>query len=414
MAAPAPAQPTRRVLVGYLPVYLFLFMVGAEMYLVSPLLPEVAADLGVSVTSAAHLVTAYVLVQAVAGPFLGLAYPRLGPAVLVGVGTVLFVAGNVIAALTGDFVLLIGSRAIAGFGVAMAGPAIWTWIVATAPEAVRGTAMGAGMAAFALGQVLGVPLGGFVADVAGWHWAFALLGAGAVVVLPVLVYGLRGADFRPAPSVPGAGLRALSKVWTYRSLRRTLAITFAFHAANLGAYTYLADVLDTRYELSATALGSVGLLSGLGMFVGAALGGRAGDAARARGRTESRLLPVWTVVLLIALLIAVGARPLWLNLAAILVWFLAAGAFDTNQQTLVAAQAPGFTAVALSWNLAVLYGATSWGVWLMGQGDDRTRAVVVAGGVMAALAAGGSIAAMRGGGREAEGGAGREAGGGAE
>ncbi|MFF7249330.1 MFS transporter [Embleya sp. NPDC008237] len=391
--ADAAVPATRRALIGYLPLYLFLFMVGAEMYLVSPLLPEVAADLDVSVTAAAHLVTAYVLVQAVAGPFLGLAYPRLGPTVMVGTGAALFVAGNAIAALTGDFALLVGSRALAGLGVATAGPAIWTWIATTAPDAVRGSAMGAGMAAFALGQVLGVPLGAFVADAAGWHRAFALLGVGAAVTLPLLLYGLRGA--RERPREPGEGPRALLKVWTHGPLRRTLAITFLFHAANLGAYTYLADVLDTRYDLSASALGTVGLLSGLGMFAGAALGGRVGDAARARGRAEDRLLPVWTLVLLVALVVAVGGRPLWLNVVAVLVWFLAAGAFDTNQQTLVASHAPGFTAVALSWNLAVLYGATSWGVWLMGQGDHRAGTVVAAGAVMAALAAAGSIAAVR-------------------
>ncbi|MCZ0992144.1 MFS transporter [Streptomyces noursei] len=123
-----------RLLLGYLPLYLFLFLVGAEMYLVAPLLPTVAADIGVPVAGAAHLVTAYVLVQAVAGPPLGLANSRWGPRRMVGIGASLFIAGNATAALSGDYGVLIASRAAAGFGVAMAGPAIWAWIAASAPR----------------------------------------------------------------------------------------------------------------------------------------------------------------------------------------------------------------------------------------------------------------------------------------
>ncbi|MFJ9616230.1 MFS transporter [Streptomyces noursei] len=376
-----------RLLLGYLPLYLFLFLVGAEMYLVAPLLPTVAADIGVPVAGAAQLVTAYVLVQAVAGPPLGLANSRWGPRRMVGIGASLFIAGNATAALSGDYGVLIASRAAAGFGVAMAGPAIWAWIAASAPEAVRGTAMGAGMGAFALGQVLGVPVGGFAADLAGWHSPFALLGAAALAALPLMLYGLRhSGEHHRHQRAQDTGARVLWRVWTRARLRRALIVTFLFHAASLGAYTYLPDILGSRYELSTSALGAVGLLSGLGMFIGASLGGRFGDAVRARGRGEAVLLPLWATTLLVTLTVAVGPRSLWLNLAAVLVWFIAAGAFDTNQQTLVASHSDGFTAVALSWNLAVLYAAASWGVWLMGVHGVSVTAVIGMGTVMAALA----------------------------
>ncbi|KWT63405.1 hypothetical protein ADL21_03055 [Streptomyces albus subsp. albus] len=382
-----PATPRRlRLLRRYIPLYLFLFLVGAEMYLAAPLLSAVAADVGVPLAHTAHLVTAYVLVQALTGPALGLANSRLGPRAMVAAGTALFIAGNATAALSGDFTVLIASRIAAGLGVAMAGPAIWAWIAADAPEAVRGTAMGAGMGAFALGQVLGVPLGSFTADLADWHSPFALLGTAALVALPLMLYALRHSNAGRRQRPPDNGLRPLLHVWTRSRLRRTLTATFLFHAASLGAYTYLPHLLGSRYGLSTSTLGTVGLLSGLGMFIGASLAGRIGDAVRTRGRDETVLLPLWTITLLAVLVTAVGARSLWLNLVAVLAWFIAAGAFDTNQQTLVAAQSEGFTAVALSWNLAVLYAAASWGVWLMGVGGGSAGAVTAAGTVMAALA----------------------------
>lgn len=51
--------------------YLLLFLIGAETFLISPLLPTITAALQTDVTTAANATTAYVLVYAIASPFLG-------------------------------------------------------------------------------------------------------------------------------------------------------------------------------------------------------------------------------------------------------------------------------------------------------------------------------------------------------
>jgi DHA1 family inner membrane transport protein len=373
-------------------LYVLLFFFGAEMYLVAPLLPTLSRDFDVPTTHAATLVSVYVIVQAVAGPFQGLAYPILGARTLVVAGSLIFAVGNIVAAVTDSFAMLTLSRAIAGLGVSFAGPAIWAWVAETAPDHRRGTAVGAGMGSFAVGQVCGVPIGAFIATAAGWQWSFAVMGLCAVASSPFLYVALKDARAIPPPDRDTrAHWSTLLRVWRPGLLRGTLLITFGFHAANLGAYTFLSEILATRHQLDIAQLGYIGSLSGAGMFVGAIAGGRIGDILRTRGRTEYTVLPLWLLIVAITIGIAVLTHELWLSLVLIPVWFFAAGAFDTNQQTAITRLSPGFTAVALAWNLSILYTAAAVGVWLMSAGPNRAGAVS---GVSALLLATAFIGAL--------------------
>ncbi|SHR28970.1 arabinose efflux permease family protein [Mycobacteroides abscessus subsp. abscessus] len=358
-------------------LYALLFVFGAEMYLVAPLLPTLGQQYGVTTSTAAMLVTVYVAVQAVVGPFQGLAYPILGARTLIVAGAVVFMAGNLAAAFAGSFGVLLLSRAVAGLGVSLAGPAIWSWIAETAPDRYRSTAIGAGMGGFAVGQVCGVPLGALVASQFGWRWSFGVMAVVAAVAAAVLWHALRHADRHVAPvEPPSSQLAHLFRPWRPGPVPWTLLITFGFHAANLGAYTYLSAVLATRYHLDVAQLGYIGALSGGGMFLGSLAGGHILDRVRARGGSEYLVLPAWLAITAVTIAAVFTSHTLWISLVLIPVWFFAAGAFDTNQQTLIAASSPGFTAVALSWNLSVLYAATAFGVWIMGLGASRAASVV--------------------------------------
>ncbi|GCE37872.1 integral membrane transport protein [Rhodococcus wratislaviensis] len=383
----APSRPWADLTRRYGLLYVLLFLFGAEMYLVAPLLPTISDDFGVPTTHIAALVTVYVIVQAVAGPFQGLAYPILGARTLVVAGSLTFAAGNILAAVTDHFAVLTVSRAIAGLGVSLAGPAIWAWIAHTAHEEVRGTAVGAAMGSFAVGQVCGVPIGSFIASAAGWHWSFAVMGISAVLAAPLLHLALKQARPTPAEDRDTAPQwKTLLRAWHPGLLRGTLLVTFGFHAANLGAYTFLSEILADKHHLDVAQLGYIGALSGTGMFVGAVAGGRIADHLRRRGRTEYTVLPLWLLIVGTAIAVAVLSNQLWLSLALVPVWFFAAGAFDTNQQTAVARLSPGFTAVALAWNLSVLYAAAAFGVWAMSAGTNRAGSVSGVAGVLLLLA----------------------------
>ncbi|MFD7642061.1 MFS transporter [Kitasatospora sp. NPDC059795] len=383
----------------YAGVFALLFLFGTETFLVSPLLPTIADSIHVSEAAAASTVTAYVLVYAICAPFLGLLSDRFGRRRTLLAGTVLFVLSNAAAALSTDLTLLVLSRALAGLAAAAAGPAIWAHIAETAPDAVRGRALGLGMALFSTGQVIGVPLGGLLAGAAGWRAAFWALTVGTAAAVPVLLRQVAPRPAAPAGAGAGAGAGggagggsalAVLAAWRDPALRRALLVNTAFNAANLGAYTFLGAVLGERFDLSVQALGLIGVLVGAGSVAGSLLGGRLGDQARAAGR-RLPLLPVWSVLLAAGIALAVAGPGIVLALLGVLLWFTASGAFVTDQQTLAGTVAPAHRATSSAWLTSTMYAGTGVGAWAVGAFGDVAHGTLIVGVVLALVAAAGSV-----------------------
>ncbi|MER7578794.1 MFS transporter [Kitasatospora sp. NPDC097691] len=385
----------------YAGVFLLLFLFGTETFLVSPLLPTIADSVHTSEAAAASSVTAYVLVYAVAAPFLGLLSDRFGRRRTLVVGSALFVLSNAAAALSTGLTLLVVSRAVAGLAAAAAGPAIWAHIAETAPEAVRGRALGLGMALFSCGQVIGVPLGGFLAGLAGWRSAFWALTVGTAAAVPLLLRQVRGrtapAQAQAQAQAPRVGaVRAILAGWADPTLRRALLVNTVFNTANLGAYTFLGAVLVQRFDLSVEALGLVGVLVGAGSMAGSLLGGRLGDRARTAGRSDLPLLPLWGVLLAVGITVAAKGPGLALALAGVTVWFLASGGFVTDQQTLAGTIAPELRATSSAWLTSTMYAGTGVGAWAVGAFGDVVDGTLLVGGGLAVLAALGAAAVSLG------------------
>jgi len=386
--APEVLRPLR-----YAGVFALLFLFGTETFLVSPLLPTIADSIGSTEAAAASTVTAYVLVYAVFAPFLGLLSDRFGRRRTLLAGGLLFVLSNAAAALSTDLTLLVLSRALAGLAAAAAGPAIWAHIAETAPEAVRGRALGLGMALFSTGQVVGVPLGGLLAGAAGWRAAFWALAIGTLAAIALLTRQVAPA---PGSAASGGAVRAILGAWRDPALRRALLVNTVFNAANLGAYTFLGAVLDRRFDLSVQALGLVGVLVGAGSVAGSLLGGRLGDRARTAGRADLPLLALWGLLLAVGIALATAGPGLPLSLLGVLIWFTASGAFVTDQQTLAGTVAPAHRATSSAWLTSTMYAGTGLGAWAVGAFADVTRGALLIGTGLALAAAAGAWLVTRG------------------
>ncbi|MFF0886887.1 MFS transporter [Streptomyces sp. NPDC003456] len=388
-SADAAAEPGQDVFNRwrYTGVFLLLFLFGTETFIVSPLLPTIADDIHVSETAAAQSVTAYVLVYAVTAPFLGLLSDRFGRRRTLLAGAALFLLSNAAAALSTGLALLIASRALAGLAAAAAGPAIWAHIAETASDRVRGRALGLGMALFSCGQVVGVPLGGLLAGAAGWRAAFLALAVGTALAVPLLLRQVAPGAAPGTASAGGGAFRSVFAAWAHPALRRSLAVNTAFHAANLGAYTFLGVVLVDRFDLSVSALGLVGVLVGAGGVVGSLLGGKLGDRARAAGHHHFPLLPVWGALLAVGVALTAKGPGIVLALLGVAVWFVASGGFVIDQQTLAATAAPDLRATSSAWLTSTMYAGTGVGAWAVGAFDDAGTGLLAVGVGLAAASA---------------------------
>lgn len=172
-----------------------------------PLL-AVAEDFGSPVSTAVLTVSAFALMLAVAMPLSGWAGDRVGRKRMLVAALVLMVTAQVAAALSPSLPFLIGARAVQGLACSAIPPMVMGMLVTFYPDQ-RLRMMGAWAAANGIGQALGPPVGGLLADVAGWRSVFVLMAALSLIVLLGIGRTVPSLAGRHTPlHVPGAVLLA--------------------------------------------------------------------------------------------------------------------------------------------------------------------------------------------------------------
>src|ERR671934_437094 len=165
------------------------FMVVLDIAIVNVALPSIQKDLGFSERNLQWVVSAYALLFGGLLLLGGRVADLLGRRRLFLAGLVVFTAASLASGLAWSEAVLIGARALQGFGAALITPAALSILTTTFPEGKeRNTALGAWGAVGAFGAVAGVLLGGVLTSALSWHWIF-------YVNVPVGVAGLALAPF---------------------------------------------------------------------------------------------------------------------------------------------------------------------------------------------------------------------------
>ncbi|GHB24935.1 MFS transporter [Streptomyces chryseus] len=250
------------------------FGIGTTEFVIMGLLPEVAADFGVSIPTAGYLVSGYALGVVLGAPLLSVLGTRISRKRMLLLLMGLFIAGNLLSAVAPSFGVMLGGRVVASlahgafFGI---GSIVAADLVAPEKKAGAIAMMFTGLT---VANVVGVPLGTFVGQSYGWRITFA-----AVAVLGVL--GLLGVA-RLVPETPKPeGVRLRHELAAFRNVQVLLAMamTVLGFGGVFAAITYLAPMMTGVAGYSAGSVTWLLVLFGLGMVGGNLIGGRFADRA---------------------------------------------------------------------------------------------------------------------------------------
>ncbi|MGH3465157.1 MAG: MFS transporter [Kribbellaceae bacterium] len=149
------------------------FMVVLDIAIVNVALPSIQRDLGIEPSTLQWIVIAYGLML---GGFLllgGRMADLLGRRRMLLTGLTLFTAASLLAGVAGSAELLIGARALQGFGAALIPPAALSILAVTFAEgAERNRALGIFGATAGISASVGVIASGLITDGPGWRWVF--------------------------------------------------------------------------------------------------------------------------------------------------------------------------------------------------------------------------------------------------
>ncbi|THV26773.1 Cmx/CmrA family chloramphenicol efflux MFS transporter [Glycomyces paridis] len=257
-----------------LPVYLLavaVFAMGTSEFMLAGLLPDLAADIGVSV-AAAGLLTAAFAVGMTAGAPLAAALTRTWPrrpALLAFLG--LFLAAHVIGAATENFGVLLATRVAAALANAGFLAVALTAAAALAGPDRRGRALAILLSGTTIATVAGVPGGALLGGLLSWRavfWAVALL------CVPAALGLLRGL---PAAAEDPPALR--TELGRLRSPRLLLAMALGalVNAGTFATFTFIAPLVTHGAGLGPTWVPVALVLFGIGAFLGVNTAGRLAD-----------------------------------------------------------------------------------------------------------------------------------------
>jgi len=330
------------------------FAIGTTEFVVMGLLPDVARDLTVTIPSAGLLVTGYALGVVIGAPLLAIVTARLPrKPTLVGL-MALFIAGNVLCALSPSYGLLMGARVVTAFCHAAffgIGSVVAADLV---PRHKRAQAIALMFAGLTLANVLGVPAGTAFGQWLGWRatfWAVAGIGIAALVALIALVPGR-------LPMKAG-GILAEFRVMGDGQVILAMLISVLCSASLFSVFTYISPLLGEVTGLSSGAITGALLLFGVGLTAGNMLGGKLADW---------RLMPslIGTLLVLIAVLfvfIPVSPHPAP-TLVLLVVWGVLAFALVPLLQLRVVDTAAAAPNLASTLNQGAFNLGNAAGAWI--------------------------------------------------
>jgi predicted MFS family arabinose efflux permease len=264
-------------------LFLILFIGVADHQIIAPLLPAIAASLGVSVSATGLLVVVYSLAAA------GAWSDRSGRQVFLTVALLIFSLSSFATSYTEHLRWLLLCRTLTGMAAGVLSACSIAYAGDYFAYAVRGKALGYISMANAAAMVVAVPVAAYVADHLGWQKNFLGLSVAGLVVIglnivympKILPHPLE--EEQPSAREPGS----LSPGWIPSGSARRLLwrpdiiacmiIAFCVSGGIAGAVTYAGAWMHVQFELTTRTIGLVFLAGGLLALVGAALGGAASD-----------------------------------------------------------------------------------------------------------------------------------------
>ncbi len=249
------------------------FAIGTTEFISVGLLPLIADDLQIPVTTAGLTVSLYALGVTFGAPILTSVTSRMSRKTLLLWIMIIFIIGNSIAACAPSITIILIARIISAFshGVFMSiGSTIAADLV---PENRRASAISIMFTGLTVATVTGVPLGTFIGQQFGWRIAF-------VVIVIVGIIALFSNSILIPANLKKATRTTFSdqlKLVTNGRLLLVFIITALGYGGTFVVFTYLTPILTNITGFKEGTVAIILLVYGIAIAIGNMIGGKAAN-----------------------------------------------------------------------------------------------------------------------------------------
>lgn len=323
---PELAIPTESKLLG-----IALFFAIAATNLLTPLLPNIKDDFGISIAAAGLVVSTYGLARLFTDLPSGVALERIGERRVAYGAVTLLLIGSLIGAASPTVEWLIVARIASGIGSGLMTAVTLTGLSWTAGARNRGAVMSLFQLANNSGVAFYPLLGGFIGAFLGWRLTFVVSGIGAIVAGAILVPLLGRIEAGRKLEVVTGKVDTLEFHLPPGRRRVALASVYSGVVANMIHRHGIRNTVLPLFAAASLGLGSIEIATGITLMaiVGIIVvtpGARLGDRIGRR-----RIVVVGLLILAVGDLAFLGASSYWTFLLAAAV--VGSGDFFSSSQT---------------------------------------------------------------------------------
>lgn len=316
-------------------LFLIAFLVGADEFLLGPILTPIGADLSVPPERIALFITAYSLPLAIMTPILGGVSDRYGRLAVLVPSTLVFGLASIATSFVPTFETGIATRILTGaasggmlgLAMAMAGDLGEK----AAPKAIAFVTSG-----LTLDIILSPGIGALSAEFWSWRFAFAALGGLALIVVLVGLPSLRSSPARERQSNADGG-KATEPLFVPGAWGSLIAMAAGLGGA-VGCFALVGERLRSLYEWDTATVGMVyagfGILTLVGNFIMPMALARVGS-----GRALMRIALVFVLAAIAVTYVFDGLAPVPV-LLALAIWAVLGGIGAPGLQTHIAQLSP--------------------------------------------------------------------------